>query len=225
MPEWPHHPGATFLSWKNSTFFVPKTFYDADLMIHLEGDGCVLSYRPLALTCQDSKDSPLCYEVHHESGSYTIALLDAELDTAREVVVQQLAKSLDPGQKQVVLVSPSYLHREPRWTNVRYILTGRSYKISFADRLNILDYVDTYGKAEIEACAALCRSSHDPVEAVFALLAEAKLKIDLERRLSLASLVSLSQEQNVNITSASLGKLSLIGINVCPSAGPHLVER
>jgi len=189
--------GCPFRSSKVGTTIVPRTRAEADLVVHLEVDNGVRSYRPvLPTTIVDAHlgsaiGEVACYEVVHRACSFILLLLDRDCASSTCPVTDKIAHGLVRSALRVFLVDHRLLRREPRWTNVRQIFACRDYPVSPGDRLRVLDFVDMHGQAELEDCAALCRASDEPVASVLALVASASLALDLERSISHGSLLEV----------------------------------
>jgi hypothetical protein len=185
-----------FISRKMDSVITPRSFREADLLIHLESDALIQSYRPtsLELLCSQSRghefDHAVCYCAEYAHGSYLFLMPScspADLDIG---ALEKLELALADQGYCFVLVDPSSLRREPQWTNIKHVLAYRDYEISLSDRMRIFDYVDAFGHAEIRDCAAVCRSSDDAIGCVLALIADRSLTVDMAQPLSLTSLVS-----------------------------------
>jgi hypothetical protein len=187
--------GKPFCSWKTSASIKPHNLDESDLLTHLEGDCRVRSFAPLDATTafQHSIISALpesvWYSVEHEAGPYVYLLLGRTLGVEAATAIQQISDTIIQHGRRLFTLDPLCLRREPRWTNVKQILSCRHFIISPSDRFRILDHVDSHGSAELEVCAAMCRSSDDPVGAVLSLVADRSLALNLERQLSLSSLL------------------------------------
>jgi hypothetical protein len=187
--------GKPFCSWKSTASIKPHNLDESDLLTHLEGDSRVRSFTPLDATTafQHSIISALpesiWYSVEHEAGPCVYLLLGRTLGVEAATAIQQISDTISRHGRRLFTLDPLCLRREPRWTNVKQILSCRHFTISPSDKFRILDHVDSYGSAELEVCAAMCRSSEDPVGAVLSLVADRALSLDLERQLSLSSLL------------------------------------
>lgn len=217
--SFPPRLGEPFCGWKTSATIKPRSLDDADLLTHLEGDSRVRSYAPLdpASVLQRPHTSALpdsiWYHVEHEAGSYVYLLLGRTVRGGAETVIQSLNDTIIQHGRRLLTLDPHCLRREPRWTNVKQVLSCRSYTICPLDRFRVLDCVDTYGSAEIEICAAICRSSEDPIGAVLSLVADGSLVLNLEQQLSLSSLLYLptaTEEDTSGFSSIDQGPTEVV---------------
>jgi hypothetical protein len=189
------HPGEPFSGWKTNASIWPRNLDDADLLTHLEGDSRVRTYASLdpetSFQCRLSSILPdsIWYHVEHEAGSYVYLLFGRTERAGAEATIQYLSDTIIQQGRRLVLLDPHDLRREPRWTNLRQILSCRRYVISLIDKFRILDCVDIYGSIEVDVCAAMCQSSEDPIGAVLRLVADGSLVLNLDQQLSLTSLL------------------------------------
>jgi hypothetical protein len=194
--------GEPFASWKSRSVVTPHTLEGLDLLIHLEGNCHVWAYRAvdpiLKFGRQLSGDiiSSSCYEVEHEAGSFVFLMLDSHKPSASTASVGGIYDAVRSSGRQLLVVDPTSLYSEPCWTNVRQLLSYRKYELSPDDQFRIIEYIDTWGRAEIETCASLCRSSSNPVGSTLALVANCHLLANLDRQLSLSSVLTRPAERS-----------------------------
>ena len=192
--------GKVFASWKTGQALIPRSQYDADLIIHLEGDGQVRSYQPLNLVSflgsysevsHEALTSFVCYRVEHKTRTSVFLLEPERVGVAFYTAEVKLHEILLQQGQTLTVINRQYLYQEPRWSNLRQIFECRNRVVSPSDRLNIVNYVDAFGRAEIEDCASLCQFADDPVASVLALVADATLRLDMDVRIGMTSLVMI----------------------------------
>jgi hypothetical protein len=193
--------GEPFISSKNAGI-VPYSADHAALLAHLEVDGHVNRYIQVETTSVLSDEGrsrageTITYHIDHDAGLFFIFFLPNNDWRNHDILTAYHDQFVHKREVKLLFVNNSLLRSGVRWQNVQNILGCKRTSVSPRDRLTILDYVDTYGRVDIGECASLCTSADDAIAAIFAMIAEGSLLVDLGQRLTLRSILTCCRQEN-----------------------------
>ena len=193
--ERPRLPAATsslFLSAKGGGDIAVRSQTQLDLLLNFEADPKIASYSAfnVAPLMSDRRARAIghlpFYLVHHETGTYVVTAAEREQLQGRRVktALQWFDGLLALTRRWLLVLDPETLRQEPRRSTVSQLAEARFARVSVEDRRRVSDAVDRAGSLSMSECLSLITASRTPSAALFALVCDGTVAIDLGQAVS-----------------------------------------